>query len=298
MAQPSRGAGLALSLSLAAHALIALSLFWVPGPSHRTPFDTRITDPGPGISLWLPDRRPAATKTPAGPNAVSASATPENDFPVDVREASVTPSAPVLPAPLVVVGRGSAPPGVVTAVGTGSTSMGGGRASLLQAPPAARTVVYVLDRSLSMGPEGALARARHELLASLTRLAPGTSFQVILYNRQCEPLRIGGKSGFLRADETTRQALARELGRIAASGNTDHFHALQKGLLLRADVLYLVTDSDDLSDQDVLTLTRQNGGRTAIHAVELSHRRADAESPLRRLTTLNGGTFRRLPPTE
>jgi hypothetical protein len=255
-------------------------------------FDTRVTDPGAGVSLWLPDPRPPAVKTPAGPKSVETPTPPENDFSVDVHEPPAAPSAPVLAAPVVAVGRGGAPPGVATASATG------GHASLLQASPAARTVVYVLDRSLSMGPEGALVRARQEVLASLARLAPGTSFQVILYNRQCEPLRIGGKSGFLEADESTRAALARELQRIAASGNTDHFRALQKGLLLRADVLYLVTDSDDLSDQDVLTLTRQNAGRTAIHAVELSRRRADVDSPLRRLTTLNGGTFCCVPPVE
>jgi Lon protease-like protein len=149
-----------------------------------------------------------------------------------------------------------------------------------------------------MGPEGALGRARQELLASLARLPAGVSFQVILYNRQCEPLRIGGRSGFLPADQPTREALARELDRIAAAGNTDHFRALQTGLRLGADVLYLVTDSDDLSDHDVQALTRQNGGRTAIHAIELNRRRADADGPLQRLATQNGGTFRQVPPVE
>jgi hypothetical protein len=298
MARPSRRASLALAVSLAVHVLIALAFSRVPGPSSGSTFDTRVSDDRPGLSISLPDPPRSASRKPAAPTKGEASHAAEADFSVAIHDPFPETSAPELRVPVIVSQQSGFSASASSATATGGTGKTGGRASLLDAPPQARTVVYVLDRSLSMGPEGALGRARRELLASLARLPAGSKFQVILYNRQCEPLRIEGRSGFLPADEKTRHALAAELDRIAAAGNTDHFHAVQKGLLLRADVLYLVTDSDDLSDRDVQALTRQNGGRTAIHAVELSRRRADADGPLQRLATQNGGTFRRVPPAE
>ncbi len=297
MAHPSRGAGLALLLSLAAHGLLALVLSCVAGPAPAPP-DTFVEDPLHDLSLSMAD--PPAARDPAPPASGQEEQHPrEADFPVVLGEAPAAPPVTDVapPAPVVVglpVGRrhrgatGDGPDGEPAAA----------RPALLQAPPAARSVVYVLDRSLSMGLNGALARARRETLAGLARLPEGACFQVILYNRQAEPLRVGGRSGLLPADGPTREAVARELDRVAAAGNTDHARALRQGLLLRPDVLFLVTDADDLSDRDVLEVTRLNAGRTAIHAVELTRGRDDADGPLRRLAALNGGTCRRVPPGE
>lgn len=57
-------------------------------------------------------------------------------------------------------------------------------------------------------------------------------------------------------------------------------------------MIFLVTDADDLTDAQVLEVTRLNAGRTAIHTVELSlANRQRAFMPLQRLARENGGRY-------
>jgi hypothetical protein len=153
--------------------------------------------------------------------------------------------------------------------------------------------VYVLDRSVSMGPSGALEAACAELVASLRKLPPAARFQVIAFNRHAEPLLVRRQSGLLPADPATVEEAAGLLAALDASGGTDHAAALRRGLLLRPEVLFLVTDAADLSPEEVLALTRLNQGRTAVHVVELGRSRAGGPAAaLRRLAAGNGGTYR------
>jgi hypothetical protein len=169
---------------------------------------------------------------------------------------------------------------------------------VLAVPARTHSVVYVLDRSLSMGPSGGLVRARRELRAALAELPSGASFQVIVYNQSAKPLRMDGKFEFLPAEPRTIEAVERELDGVAASGRTDHARAVQAGLRLRPDVLFLITDADDLTEAEVREVTRRNAGQTNIHTIELSTRRGGENGPLYRLATLNGGTYCRVPPAE
>jgi hypothetical protein len=146
-----------------------------------------------------------------------------------------------------------------------------------------------------MGPSGALDAACAELLASLRRLPPTARFQVIAYNQHAEPLRVSRQSGLLRADPATVEEAARLVAGLDASGGTNHAAALRRGLLLRPDVLFLVTDGADLAAEEVQALTRLNQGRTAVHVVELGRGRAGPpEGALRRLALGTGGTYRRV----
>ena len=288
----SRGACLAMLLSLVVHGLLALFLFFIPGPVRRVAFDACFVDDRPGVSLSLADLSARPSPPAAGPSEE------EQEYKVVDAGPSASPAAPIeVPAPVIVGrpnGAASTGTGGTDADGTGPPS--GTRPSLLDAPRQARRVVYVLDRSLSMGPSRALSRARLELLDALARLPAGATFQVILYNLRAEPLRIGGRSGYLPADEPTRAAVAEVLERTAATGSTNHVNALRQGLFLRPDVLFLVTDADELSERDVQEVIRVNSARTAIHVIELSRRRADSGGPLSRLATLTGGSFRRVAP--
>src|SRR5262249_18217736 len=145
-----------------------------------------------------------------------------------------------------------------------------------QGVAAGRSVVYLLDRSMSMGPHGALERARRELSDGLRRLPPGALFQVIPYNRTAEPLRVNGRDGLLPADPETVGRVEQVVQALCASGGTDHVEAIRKGLLFRADVLYVISDATDareLPAAEVRRLTQLNNGRTQLHAVELSRQR-------------------------
>jgi hypothetical protein len=129
----------------------------------------------------------------------------------------------------------------------------------------------------------------------LRKLPPAARFQVIAYNRRAEPLLAGRPSGLLPADPATVEEVARLVAGLDASGGTDHAGAVRRGLLLRPDVLFLVTDAAELAAQEVQALTRLNQGRTAVHVVELGRGRAgEPAAALRRLAAGNGGTYRRV----
>ncbi len=158
-------------------------------------------------------------------------------------------------------------------------------------PARGLSVVYVVDRSASMGLGGALATARRELLASLRQLPVEARFQVIVYN--------GAPETLLPPDGTLAPATAANVARAAAAleecgpaGATRHQPALVAGLRLRPDVLFLLTDADDLSDDDLAAAARANTARTVIHTVELStEHRGQPAMPMQRLARAHGGTY-------
>lgn len=88
-------------------------------------------------------------------------------------------------------------------------------------------IVYVLDRSSSMGLNGLLTRAGRELLASLEQLPATTQFQVLVYNRSVELLPRGPRD-WRSAGPEPRRAVALALQTLAAEGGTDHGPAVQR----------------------------------------------------------------------
>jgi hypothetical protein len=161
-------------------------------------------------------------------------------------------------------------------------------------PPAASSVVYVLDRSVSMGVNNKLGLACGELLDSLRRLPPSARFQVIAYNTSAQPLEIGGRIDLLPVEPAVLDEVASALHKLVAAGGTDHVQALCRGLALHPDVLFFVTDADDLPVAKIDLISRCNRG-TAVHAIELSRRHNPRpDGPLAQLARGNGGTYRQV----
>jgi hypothetical protein len=156
-------------------------------------------------------------------------------------------------------------------------------------PAIGKSAVYVLDRSASMGLEGRLERARGELAASLRRLPPSARFQVIAYNKSAEPTRIRGMDGLLPATPDAIQGVIEAVNRLPAEGGSEHLNALTKALALRPDVIYFLTDEDDLALRDVQAVARLNYGRACIHALCLVP--PTGESPMLTLARENRGQF-------
>jgi len=219
---------------------------------------------------------------------------------------SEPPPTPVVggprPAP---ASTGTAPrtdAGNASAAKTGSTGDGpgvGGNAGghgggWFAGAASARSVVFVLDHSVSMALNGGLARARREVSAALRALPPSAEFQVIVYNGQAEPLlRTDDGRGLLPATPDLVGAAAAALERLPASGGTDHARALHCGLALRPELLILVTDAADLNAKDLDEVKRFNAGRTAIHVVEVG---AGTPAAGERLARNNRGDYKRVSP--
>jgi hypothetical protein len=172
----------------------------------------------------------------------------------------------------------------------GSQLPAGAATAFFGVPAIGKSVVFVLDRSASMGLDGRLERARRELADSLRRLPPSARFQVIAYNKVAEPIRIAGMTGLLPATPTMVEAVIAAVNRLPAEGGSEHLKALTEAVKSGPDVVYFLTDEDDLELRDVRTVTRINHGRVCIHALCLVPP-ADGESPMQVLARSNRGQF-------
>jgi len=158
-------------------------------------------------------------------------------------------------------------------------------------PAQGTSIVYVVDCSASMGLHGRLTRALREVETSLRQLPIGTKFQVIAYHRAAEPLRLANHSGLLTIDSESVSMALSALHQLRAEGGADHRRALRAALALHPEVIYFLTDEDDLTLSHVAEVTRDNANRACIHAICLvtptSH-----PSPMEDLARQNRGRFR------
>ncbi|MBY0522934.1 MAG: hypothetical protein K2R98_06030 [Gemmataceae bacterium] len=242
---------------------------------HERELDVLVMD----IDVGLPGPRTSA------PPAVVPTVTPPQPAPTAV----VAVSSPT-------TGHSSPASTAGTPIGSGTsggTSGGGSATTFFDVAAQGRSVVYVIDRSGSMGECGRLDLARRELLASLAKLPAEVRFQVIAYNRNADPLHIGGQNRLAAATPENKQQAAYLLQHLVPEGGSEHLIALKQALLLDPEVIYFLTDADDLLADQVRTLTQLNHGRAAIHTIELSMGNRDRhEMPLHVLARDNRGKYR------
>jgi hypothetical protein len=147
-----------------------------------------------------------------------------------------------------------------------------------------------------MGRDGRLDAARRELLASLAQLPEGARFQVIVYNSTATPL-LPDCPGWLPATAESRRRVALTLVALEAEGATRHDLALPKALALEPDVIFFLTDADDLTEDYRRLVTRCNHGRSVIHVIELNTaHRGRPDMPLQALARENGGAYQAVDP--
>lgn len=301
---------LALLLSLLLHAGLALPLLVIggggSGVSHALILDPdpEGTDVDVCILLADPPRRANQTRphqTPAPqPSRIGAAAP----------SLATTPSPPLsLPAVATRqvgsseeeefegIPSGSRQRGMAGPAGPGDGGLVSGTTNFFKIPTHGQGVVYVIDRSASMGLNHALAAAKAELVRSLGRLPTTARFQVILYNSTAEPLRIHGRSGLVPATEENKQEACRLVERLVAEGGTAHLPALRRALDLQPDVIYFLTDGADLEPRQIREITLRNRGRSVLHAIEwTTSPRERTATPLQTLAADNGGLYRAINP--
>jgi hypothetical protein len=252
--------------------------------------DTQFRDSSPGMVLTIVTE----TKVVRPPETKSFEVT------VDALPVAVEPPHGIDAAPVVVASPGNA--AIAANKGTGAGSGGlektgghGNGNSVFAAAPTAKSVVYLVDRSGSMGKLDAFRRACAEVVADLCQWPETTRFQVVTYNTQANPLCINASVDLLPLNVDTVQKAQACLSEMRPTGWTDHLSGLRKALLLSPDVLYLVTDADDLNPNDVRAVTTLNYGRTVIHTIEMSSRcSAKPTGTLAQLAKDNRGTYRRV----
>ena len=157
-----------------------------------------------------------------------------------------------------------------------------------------RKFVYVIDRSSSMSERDRLGVAKRDLLASLEKLQPESQFQVIFYNLRPEMVPVGGPAKRLvSATDANKTRTAQYIDSVIADGGTDHLPALKMALSLRPDVIFFLTDAQDMTARDVKEITGLNKDRAHIHTIEFGVGPDVGETnTLRELAGANGGSYR------
>lgn len=227
-----------------------------------------------------PAPRPAAVENADAPPP--SSLTPaEPDYPI---RSAVHEAGPAEPASVVTTSNQPTIRADLAPLPAGAATVFGG------VPAVGSTVVFVIDRSASMGLDGRLDRARQELVASIRRLPTSARFQVIPYHRLPEPLIIGGYRGLQPATPGNIDKAVVALDQLIPEGATDHVAAIRAALALQPDVIYFLTDDDELTIGQVQELTRANRGRSCIHALCFVDPFGDSALPA--LAKTNRGTFK------
>jgi hypothetical protein len=291
---------LAFGIALALHAALCATLALCPG--RATHFDAGAGPPvvhqlvieeEEEVSTFLVPRgrgeggAPSPGPADPAPREIGVTNKGEDIIPVTHQ------AAPALPTPGQIESPGDGSGSSGDASGNGRTSGAGGAGAIFQVGRPARSVVYVIDRSSSMG-GGLLAAAVRELRASLAQLPPTTQFQVVVYHDQAAPLV--PVRGLLPATAENVAHAADALTNLNPEGGTNHLRALQLALTFGAEVIYLLTDADDLRDEDRREVTRLNRGRSIIHTIELNTANRDrADMPLQVLARENGGRYQAVP---
>ena len=110
--------------------------------------------------------------------------------------------------------------------------------------PAGKSVVYILDRSTSMGlTRETFDSARAAVLASVQTLPAESRYQVLAYNGRATLLLPG--RALLKKSTGPDAALVAALEELKPEGDSQHEVALRAALALGADYLVFITDADE-----------------------------------------------------
>jgi hypothetical protein len=284
--RPSRKRfALALALSLVLHAGLLLLACALRSPAHAEApgIDPRVSLEGRELGLinW------------SQPLQVKGSEEDQHLYDVHVEQTLTTPFRNENePGPII-----SALPGNMgmRQHNGGKTGIGGKgeQPSFFQMSIAAKRIVFALDRSLSMGLDNSFIRARAELCRCLDTLPEGTAFQVVLYNRAAETV-LDTKGRLLRVEPDNLRDVEQALAEIRPEGGTDYEKALEMALGLEPEVIFLVTDADDLTPAQLRHIKSINRSHVVIHTIDVS-RRLRAAKMLAELAHENGGQHLRAP---
>lgn len=144
-----------------------------------------------------------------------------------------------------------------------------------RALPAAKSVVYILDRSTSMGlTRETFDAARAAVLTSVSSLPDDSDFQVIAYSGAAERLLPG--QGLLKKSDQLRAVIADALAGLKPEGESRHDRALRAALLLGADALVFITDADENELAALRPILKGHGKPVAVSVVRVQSGRVSA----------------------
>jgi hypothetical protein len=283
---------MAVTVSVLLHGAVGLGLGLVPGrqvSAARAPAQARFLS---FATLEEGDTGAVSFVEPHAGGDSSARRAPNPGTPMaDTEPVQATLREPWAPAAAVPSSPGTLAPAKLAP----ASSAGGGTTSFFQVETRGGRIVYVVDGSASMGKNGAWAAACRELTTSVRQLPPEARFQIIIYNSEPRALLPRFQNLLEPTPALVREVSAAlaDLARQVPEGRTEHEPALKMAFLLRPDVVYFLTDADDLKPEHPRLVERLNQGRAVVNTIELNIRnRHKADMPLQILAHDNRGVYR------
>ncbi len=153
--------------------------------------------------------------------------------------------------------------------------------------------VYVIDRSGSMYERDRFGAAKRELVASLAKLPQEAKFQILFYNLNSDVLVQSMSPRLHFATDQNKTLALREMEKVIPEGGTNHLRALRRAVDLQPDVIFFLTDADDLRAGEVKEVTDWNKDRAKIHTIAFGiGPEVEGENRMRELADRNGGSYR------
>jgi len=288
---------LGFALSIVAHVLIMLRLWWVklPGRVDNDPAPVTITlqELPPTVEVVveqveLPDPNP----NPIGP--VTTEIDPEPNL--SAQEASSNPSensVGTIQAPGIGAIVGAGGPGSGIGIGSGK---GGGGTSFFGVKGTGARFAFIVDVSGSMQRENRIGTALSELIRSLNALQDFTQFYVVLYSDGVIRPNFE-QEGWMRATRGNKRMISQWIEQQMPGGGTNPNDAFDLIFSFREppDVIFFLTDGEipDDTAQKVAELAKKSKREVVVNTIGFSSEAG--REPLQRIARENRGVFRFVP---
>jgi hypothetical protein len=173
--------------------------------------------------------------------------------------------------------------------------LGDGKIRFMDAVDSGTNFVYVIDCSGSMGDFDALEFAKAELLASLQALTPKQKFQVIFYSERAASMNLPGSgTQMVAGTDVNRNKAKQQIKKARPMQGTRHMPALLAALRYEPDVIFLLTDAQDvyLQRNELEKIKRMNRSNARIHCIEFGKGKElkGDDNSFKQLARQNSGT--------
>lgn len=176
--------------------------------------------------------------------------------------------------------------------------LGAGESSFFGIETTGQSVVYIVDRSGSMGGQR-WEDATGELLKSVRSLKSDQKFFVYLFSDACHPMpQLAGRNKLVPASEENKKAFEKWLTSQQPDETTKPLSSVRRALNMRPDTIFLLTDGEfyDNTGPYLIRLAelqkkRTNEGEQVINTIAF-YCNFKLEMMLQEIASVHNGTFR------
>jgi von Willebrand factor type A domain len=155
-------------------------------------------------------------------------------------------------------------------------------------------IVFVIDRSGSMGSRERLERVKAEVQQIISQVPDGVEFAIIFFDDKGKEEWVGGGSApsLLKKSKETVQTAIDKMKEVTARGGTEPLPALLLALQLDPDEVFFLTDGEfSFSEEDAKNLKDKNAKKARIHGTLIYEDALPDMNPVATIAKQHRGIF-------